>query len=35
MKQTSFNMPASDVTVQSSVREKEYNITFNGNGQNS
>ena len=31
MKQTSFIMPANDVTANSLVREKTYNIVFNGN----
>jgi hypothetical protein len=29
--QTSFYMPANDVTVESSVTEKTYNIAFDGN----
>ena len=35
MKQTSFIMPANDVTANSLIREKTYNIVFNGNSANS
>ena len=35
MKQTSFIMPANDVTANSLVREKTYNIVFNGNWEDS
>ena len=35
MKQTSFHMSSSNVTVKSSVREKTYNLIFNGNSANS